>query len=153
MMIPGRKMKELGEFTSMSLTQRMAAFAMFFGAGGFMTFMSLLFLPTIVLHPAKFALSFTFGNLLCIASTWFLVGPRAQLQSMFDPSRRTAASVYVGSLLFTLIFAFFGGSMRYLLVLISVIIEVLALVWYTLSYVPYGRDILKRCCGLLVTIE
>lgn len=59
-------------------------------------------------------------------STWVIVGPRAQLASMFHPARATAAAAYLGSLIFALFAAFFGGRLRYPLVLISLVVEVLA---------------------------
>ena len=45
---------------------------------------------------------------------------------MFHPARATAAAAYIGSLIFALFAAFFGGRLRYPLVLISLVVEVLA---------------------------
>lgn len=45
---------------------------------------------------------------------------------MFHPARATAAAAYLGSLIFALFAAFFGGRLRYPLVLISLVVEVLA---------------------------
>lgn len=51
---------------SLSRTQRLVGFAMCFAAGAMMLFLSILVLPTSALHPAKFALSFTLGNILIL---------------------------------------------------------------------------------------
>jgi hypothetical protein len=115
---------EMGQLFNLTLFQRIALFGMTFAAGVVLIFISFSFLPLIVVVPHKFAASFSLGNILCICSTWILVGPRAQLQTMFHPVRAVAAGIYVASLVFALLAAFFGGKLRYLLVLISLVVEV-----------------------------
>jgi uncharacterized membrane protein len=115
---------EMGQLLNLTLFQRIALFGMTFAAGVVLIFISFSFLPLIVVVPHKFAASFSLGNVLCICSTWILVGPRAQLQTMFHPVRAVAAGIYVASLVFALLAAFFGGKLRYLLVLISLVAEV-----------------------------
>jgi len=70
---------------------------------------------------------------------------------MFDPIRMWAAIVYLTSLVSTVLLVFIGGKFRYILVLVSAMVEVSALVWYSASYVPYARDGLRnlfvKCCG------
>lgn len=116
--------EEMSTMFNLTLFQRVALFAMIFGTGVLMICMSFTFLPLIVIVPHKFAASFTLGNVLAIVSTWVLVGPRAQLQSMFHPLRAVAAGVYLFSLLFALVAAFFGGKLRYILVLVALVAEV-----------------------------
>lgn len=118
--------EEVNQIMNLSMFQRLTLFLMCFGTGVVLIFISFSFLPLIVLVPHKFAASFTMGNILCIMSSWFIVGPSAQLQTMFHPARAVAAAVYVGSLLFVLLAAFFGGKLRYILVLAGVIAEVAA---------------------------
>lgn len=115
---------EMGSFFNLTMFQRLAMFAMCFVTGIMMIVISFSFLPIIVLAPHKFAASFTMGNVLAIVSTWILVGPRAQLQTMFHPARALAAGVYVGALVFALFAAFFGGKLRYILVLVALVAEV-----------------------------
>lgn len=140
--------QEIGEMFNLSWVQRLTLFVMCFSAGAMMIGLSFMFLPMILLKPHKFAAAFTAGNLLAIMSTWVIVGPRAQLASMFHPARATAAAAYLGSLIFALFAAFFGGRLRYPLVLVSLVVEVLALVWYSLSYIPFGRQALSRLTGI-----
>lgn len=140
--------EEVGALFDLSLMQRVGLFAMCFSAGIVLLFISLSFLPAILLVPHKFAAPFTMGNVLAICSTWILVGPRAQLKTMFHPGRAAAAGAYVGSLFFVLFAAFFGGRLRYLLVIVALVVEIAALCWYSLSYIPYGRHLLSQLCGV-----
>lgn len=116
--------EEMGTLFNLTWWQRLGLFAMVFGTGVLLIGISFTFLPVIVLVPHKFAAAFTMGNLLAIMSTWILVGPRAQLQAMFHPVRATAAAVYLSSLLVSLLAAFFGGKLRYILVLASIVAEI-----------------------------
>mmetsp|Transcript_4673 Transcript_4673/g.14122 ORF Transcript_4673/g.14122 Transcript_4673/m.14122 type:complete len:238 (-) Transcript_4673:188-901(-) len=136
--------EEFNEVLNLSWIQKIILFLMTFAAGAIMICLSVAFLPLIVIKPAKFALSFTFGNVLAIVSTWFLVGPRAQLRAMFDPVRAWAAALYIGSLLLTIVAVFFPSRLRYIFVLLAVCTEIFALVWYALSFIPYGRQVISR---------
>ncbi|KAI9980595.1 hypothetical protein PInf_009897 [Phytophthora infestans] len=98
-------------------------------------------------NPAPFAIAYTIGNILSICCTTFFVGPWKQIQTMFHSKRRYSAVVYVVFIFVTLLLCFSHHvHHRLFFVLISVIIQFMALVWYTLSYVPYGRSIAKSCC-------
>ncbi|KDP22150.1 hypothetical protein JCGZ_25981 [Jatropha curcas] len=55
--------------------------------------------------PIKFALLFTFGNVLAVGSTAFLIGPVQQLSMMFDSGRVYATSIYIGFVVISLICA------------------------------------------------
>nr|GMC58221.1 vesicle transport protein SFT2B [Ipomoea batatas] len=80
---------------------------------------------------------FTFGNLLAIGSTAFLIGPWQQLTMMLDPVRVYATAVYVGCVVLALICALWIHSK--ILTMLAIICEVCALVWYSLSYIPFAR--------------
>ncbi|MQM14699.1 hypothetical protein Taro_047636 [Colocasia esculenta] len=98
--------------------------------------------------PIKFAVLFTFGNLLAIGSTAFLIGPVEQARLMLDPVRIYATAIYVGSVVLALACALVIRSKIF--TLIAIIIEICALVWYSLSYVPFARrmvsELLASCC-------
>lgn len=140
--------EEMGALFDLGWMQRITLFAMCFTAGVVLLCISLSFLPLILVLPHKFAAPFAMGNVLAIVSTWILVGPRAQLKTMFHPQRAAAAAAYVGSLFFVLFAAFFGGKLRYLLVIVALVVEVAALAWYSLSYIPYGRHLISQLCGV-----
>ena len=100
-------------------------------------------------------------------------GPVKQVKQMFAAKRWIATSVYVCSVCacFRLFEIFTFPSLRYLFFLILTIIfatvksdslstngrvaavivclifQVLALAWYVLSYIPFGRDMVKKCFG------
>jgi uncharacterized membrane protein len=133
--------EEMGQLLNLTMFQRIVLFTMTFAAGVVLVFISFSFLPLIVVVPHKFAASFSMGNVLCICSTWILVGPRAQLQTMFHPVRAVAAGIYIASLLFALLAAFFGGKLRYLLVLIALVAEVGSrkYFWYPVESFLLGR--------------
>ncbi|CAH8620912.1 unnamed protein product [Heterobilharzia americana] len=77
-------------------------------------------------------------------STIFLMGPMNQLKRMFQETRIFAAVFMLVSLVLTIIFALLGLR---LLCLIFCILQSLALTWYSLSYIPFARDAVKRLCS------
>ncbi|XP_024441820.1 uncharacterized protein LOC7453828 isoform X3 [Populus trichocarpa] len=87
--------------------------------------------------PIKFALLFTFGNVLAVGSTAFLIGPGRQLGMMFDPVRIYATVIYIGCVVLALIFALLIHSK--ILTVFAIIFEICALIWYGLSYIPFAR--------------
>ena len=98
-------------------------------------------------HPGPFAIAFTIGNILSLASSMFFVGPCKQVQTMCHKKRRISALLYLIFMTTTLILCF-STSIRHRmpLIVLSVICQFLALIWYTLSFVPYGRHIVLGCC-------
>ncbi|XP_066313621.1 uncharacterized protein [Miscanthus floridulus] len=129
---------------SLSPVQRIYAFAACLVAG-----LALMILSFIVfVRPIKFAVMFTFGNILAVGSTAFVMGPQKQLRMMFDPVRLYATAIYVGCVVLALIFALWIHDK--LLTLIAIICEICALFWYSLSYIPFARrmvsDLMVRLC-------
>ncbi|XP_078428226.1 uncharacterized protein LOC144700651 isoform X2 [Wolffia australiana] len=96
----------------------------------------------VFVKPIKFGILFTFGNFLAIISTVFLIGPCAQLRLMGDPVRIYATAIYFGSFFFALICAFMIRSK--MLTLLSIVAEICALLWYSLSYVPFARRMVSN---------
>ncbi|EEF48956.1 Vesicle transport protein SFT2A, putative [Ricinus communis] len=93
--------EESDSYCSLSPTQRMYAFAACLVAGLASMFLSVI----VLLRPIKFAVLFTFGNLLAVGSTAFLIGPAQQLRMMFDSARIYATAVYIGFVVMALICA------------------------------------------------
>ena len=91
----------------------------------------------------KFAVLYTIGNLLSLFSTMFLVGPKKQWEMMVDLKRRLTSCVYLGSMIVTLILAIDYPEHK-LGILVSVIVQWMALFWYSLSFIPYGRTVVMR---------
>lgn len=61
---------------------------------------------------------------------------------MLAASRRSASLAYLGSIVCTLVCVFVLHLG--LLALLSILVQSLALGWYTLSYIPYGQAAAKR---------
>lgn len=145
--------EELNALFDLSLFQRVTLFAITFAAGVVLLAVSVSFLPLILVVPHKFVASFTMGNVLAIGSSWILVGPRAQIRAMFHPVRAVAAGAYLASLVFAVFAAFFGGRFRYILVLVALVVEVAALLWFSLSFIPYSRQIIASIVGGLSNLR
>ncbi|KAK3006681.1 hypothetical protein RJ639_016949 [Escallonia herrerae] len=118
---------------SLSPLQRLYAFAACLVAGLVCMFLSLI----VFARPIKFAVLFTFGNVLAVGSTAFLIGPLQQIRMMIDPVRVYATSLYVGCVILALICALWIHSK--ILTIIAIICEICALIWYSLSYIPFAR--------------
>ena len=119
-------------------------FALAFGVG----------MPMITLRPQKFAISFTFGSLLFMGSFGILKGPMEHLKSMCAGDRMFFTTIYIGSMLSTLYFTFnIGGPQGYLIVLGSSGMQLLALLYYLISFLPGGaagmKILIAAMCRLL----
>ena len=61
---------------------------------------------------------------------------------MADPSRKYTTLIYVTSIIGVLVSAL--ALKMSLLVIIFLVIEICAYVWYMASYIPFARDCLKK---------
>ncbi|PRQ60419.1 putative vesicle transport protein, Got1/SFT2 [Rosa chinensis] len=133
-----------GLCSSLSATQRMYAFGGCLLAGMVCMFLSMI----VFAKPIKFAILFTFGNLLAVGSTAFLFGPAQQIRMMFDTVRIYATAIYLGCVVLALVCALLIQSK--VLTLIAMICEICALIWYSLSYIPFARrmvsELMIRLC-------
>ncbi|XP_075502293.1 uncharacterized protein LOC142540200 isoform X1 [Primulina tabacum] len=123
---------------SLSPMQRVYGFAAFLLAGLVCMFLSLI----VFAKPIKFALLFTFGNVLAVGSTALLIGPAQQLRMMLDPVRVYATAIYIGCVVVALICALLIHSK--ILTIIAIICEIGALIWYSLSYIPFARRMVSE---------
>ena len=133
---------------TLSKGQRLVGFAVCFTFGCLLSLSALGSLPSLLIgNPAPFAFKYTFGNLLALGSSSFLVGPQRQIQDMLAADRRMVSCAYTGSLLATLLCVFVLKSQ--LLSLFFVVVQFAALTWYMLSYVPYGQQCLRSLLARL----
>ncbi|KAH8510916.1 hypothetical protein H0E87_008446 [Populus deltoides] len=93
-------------------------------------------------NPVKFGITFTFGNLLSLGSTAFLIGPKRQVSMMLDPVRIYATALYLASIIIALFCALYVHNK--LLTLLAIILEFGALIWYSLSYIPFARAMVSK---------
>jgi hypothetical protein len=96
-------------------------------------------LPAITFRPHKFALSFTCGSFTFMGSFGILKGPVEHCQSMVQPDRLVFTTIYVGSMLATLYCTFkYGGVTGYFAVMTASAVQLVALLWYLISFMPGG---------------
>ncbi|GMH07662.1 hypothetical protein Nepgr_009502 [Nepenthes gracilis] len=129
---------------TLSTKQRLHGFVICFVAGLTCTLLSML----VFFNPIKFGITFTFGNLLSLGSTAFLIGPKRQVTMMLDPVRIYATAIYIASMIIALFCALYVHNK--LLTLLAIILEFGALIWYSLSYIPFARSMVTK--GLKLTI-
>ncbi|XP_077231772.1 got1/Sft2-like vescicle transport protein family [Tasmannia lanceolata] len=123
---------------TLNTKQRLYGFATCLAAGLACTLLSML----VFFNPIKFGITFTFGNLLSLGSTAFLIGPKRQVTMMLDPVRIYATAIYIASLIIALFCALYVHNK--LLTLLAIILEFGALVWYSLSYIPFARSMVSK---------
>ena len=112
---------------------------------------SMMSFPALVAgHPAPFAWKYSAGNVLGLVSTAFLVGPKTQLKSMMSPIRIGTTVVYLSSIAVTLFCAIILRVAA--LTLVAMIVQFCALLWYCASYIPFGRQLLRRCLGKMTSV-
>lgn len=105
----------------------------------------------------RFAILYSLGNFLALVGTLFLAGPSRQLRRMGREKRWLVSLCFVCSMFLTLLVAFLPGQWhgRTLILLLLVLVQWAALIWYTLSYIPFGqrtalaalRGCWSRCLG------
>nr|XP_043875860.1 vesicle transport protein SFT2B-like isoform X3 [Solea senegalensis] len=83
---------------------------------------------------AVFVVFYTIGNICALTSSMFLVGPCRQLRSMCAKERALATVLMVWT--------------NFTLALIFCILQILAFIWYGLSYVPYARETFVKVCSV-----
>lgn len=139
---PAAPKKEAWCDCGLSATQRFQAFVLcILGGGALMTLAIFLFLPMVLLFPAKFALTFTLGSFLIQTAFAMLRGPATHIKGMCKQDRVLGTIAYVGSMVGTLYAAIIAKS--YFLVIIAVCVQVAALLWTSVSYLPRGQAALK----------
>ncbi|KAL6583496.1 hypothetical protein OROMI_005574 [Orobanche minor] len=123
---------------TLSTKQRLYGFAVCLAAGITCTLLSML----VFFHPIKFGITFSFGNLLALGSTAFLIGPKRQMTMMLDPVRIYATAIYFASIIIALFCAVYVRNK--LLTLLAIVLEFGALIWYSLSYIPFARSMVSK---------
>ena len=112
-----------------------------------MTFLSFrLFIQLVLGNPAPFVFLYTSGNIVSIASSIFLSGPTRQLRLMFDEKRYVTTVTYLIALCVSIVVCFIpmATGLKIGLLVLLLLIQMCANIWYTLSYIPYGRATVRR---------
>mmetsp|Transcript_3058 Transcript_3058/g.6769 ORF Transcript_3058/g.6769 Transcript_3058/m.6769 type:complete len:263 (+) Transcript_3058:22-810(+) len=142
----------------LTFQQRLIGFATCFTIAYLITFMSFKFFVQLIEgHPVPFAVNYTVGNILAMSASGFLCGPKRQFRNMFDERRKMVSIVYLSCLASTLIVVFIPlfYAAKLIILIALLITQCGANVWYSLSYVPYGRKtalrLARRHLGLNTT--
>ena len=85
------------------------------------------------------------GTALAITSTFFLNGWEAQKAKLLDPVRFPCVIIIVGTIIASIVLKIMGIK-KNIITYPLYILEAGAVVWYFLSYVPYGREFCIKCC-------
>eukprot|EP00755_Sulcionema_specki_P017603 Sspe_Gene.64787::Locus_38382_Transcript_1_1_Confidence_1.000_Length_596::g.64787::m.64787 len=93
----------------------------------------------------QFGLFCSFANIISVAGSCFLVGPLKQVKRMFEEKRLEATVIFVVSMIWTIIAALWLEEVA--IVILMCIVQYLAMIWYGLSYIPFARDVVKKCFG------
>lgn len=69
---------------------------------------------------------------------------------MFKRSRIILSCIYLGTIILTLVLGITLPDNLTILVLISLVAQMVAYFFYTLSYIPQGQRILKKLCRFMI---
>lgn len=122
---------------AMNYGDRFKGFVALLLSSGCFCLTALTFLPTVIIFPGKFALSFTCASVLFMGGFAVLLGPKNFMVSICSKKRVNFSAFYFGSMLTTLYSVFVARS--YLLIFISASAQVVSLLWYASSYIPGGK--------------
>eukprot|EP01112_Ceratiomyxa_fruticulosa_P002376 TRINITY_DN124_c0_g1_i1.p1 TRINITY_DN124_c0_g1~~TRINITY_DN124_c0_g1_i1.p1 ORF type:complete len:157 (+),score=11.04 TRINITY_DN124_c0_g1_i1:228-698(+) len=139
-------MDDLNEQFSLTYQQRAIGWVICAGVGLLLDFLGFIFL----LNPGMFALLYTLGNITMLCSTAFIVGPMKQVKNMCKPTRIICMLIFLLSMALTLAGVFEGWPT--ILIILLVLFQFCALLYYCFSYIPYGRQCLRGICGRVVAV-
>ncbi|XP_064628435.1 vesicle transport protein SFT2A-like [Lineus longissimus] len=139
---------QIYEGSSLSWSTRIKGFLICFVLGVVLSLLGsfCLFLPS---GLTIFAVFYTIGNLLSLSSTCFLMGPVNQCKKMFAETRIIATIIVFVCLVLTLMAALWWKIAG--LAILFCVLQFLALTWYSISYIPFARDAIKKCCASCMT--
>ncbi|KAL1115834.1 hypothetical protein AAG570_006124 [Ranatra chinensis] len=122
---------------TLSRFQRITGFCICVFMGLFCFTLAAMYLPVLLLKARKFALLYTMGSLFLICSFSFLWGPLHHVRHLLSRERLAFTSCYAGSLCATLYFALYQQSTP--LTILFAVIQIIALLWFLVSYIPGGH--------------
>jgi hypothetical protein len=96
------------------------------------------------LQIRAFAELYIIGNLIAISATAFFVGCRKLYNRMTAKTRRVGTAVWFSLMIAIFVCAILKVPLAIILVLL--VAETLAGIWYAASYIPYGRRMIVSCC-------
>ncbi|KAK7206427.1 SFT2 domain protein [Myxozyma melibiosi] len=125
----------------MSRWDRIVCFGVCLGASALFFVLCFALFPILLLKPVKFAILWSFGSLLFVISFGCLQGPVNYTLHLVSPNRLPFTVIYFGSIILTLVFSL--GMHSKILTVIACVAQILAALWYTVSYFPLGTQGLR----------
>merc|ERR1712216_553385 len=98
-------------------------------------------LPLILLMPQKFALVFTTGSVCVLGGLCSLKGTADFTAHCLSTDSRPLTAAHVGSMAGTLWACLWHRSA--LLTMVFVVVQICALIWFFVSYIPGGTTVLQ----------
>merc|ERR1711907_259990 len=133
-----------GECFSLTYEQRIYSFIGCLVLGGCIYVLSCFtFVDLMRGEPEKFVILYTLGNIIALSGSLFLFGPMKQIKTMFLPKRRVATIVMLSTIVLTMVIAF--TIQEVILIILMLIIQMCAMFWYSLSFIPFGREMFTAC--------
>ncbi|XP_037085801.1 protein transport protein SFT2-like [Pollicipes pollicipes] len=126
-----------GSFLGLSKKQRIIGFMMCLCLGSICFTIAGFTLPFIAFKARKFATLFTLGSVFCMASFSLLWGPWNHIKHVFSKERLPFTSVYITSLVATLYCSLHLHNTP--LTILCAVCQLLALLWFIVSYIPGGQ--------------
>jgi len=126
---------------SLTKKQRVLGFIGCLLMGTFCFSLASLYIPFLIMKARKFALLYTMGSIFIISSFSLLWGPVHHVKHLLSVERLPFTVAYFGTMFATLYFALSVQSTTF--TIMFAVGQVLALVWYIVSYIPGGQTGLK----------
>lgn len=126
---------------SLSKKQRILGFMGCMGMGLLCFAMAMAYLPVLLISARKFALLYTMGSVFFISSFSLLYGPKKHFKHLMSADRLPFTASYILTMALTLYAAM--GIRSYILTVIAAGLQMAALTYFTLSYIPGGQAALK----------
>jgi len=126
---------------SLTRKQRILGFMICLVMGLLCMALAILYIPVIVLKARKFAVLFSFGSLFFLSSFSMLWGPTNHLKHLINIDRLPFSITYVITLFGTIYYSIWIRS--YFFTITFVLLQIGALVWYIVSYIPGGARGMK----------
>ncbi|PAA74878.1 hypothetical protein BOX15_Mlig014309g1 [Macrostomum lignano] len=139
---------DINEGATFSWSTRIKGFLICFSIGWAFSLLGSFFLAIPGRGVIIFGIFYTFGNILSLTSTCFLMGPLNQLKKMFAPTRLIATLLMLLFMTLALLSALLWNNVA--LTVLFCILEFLALTWYSISYIPYARTAIKNAVSACV---
>lgn len=124
----------------LSRLEKMIGFACCLGASVLCFVLCFFMFPVLALRPRKFALLWTGGSVLFVLSFGVLQGPTTYIRHLLSRDRILFTTIFFSSILLTLYSAVVLKSV--IATVISSVIEILAVLYYSVSYFPFGATTL-----------